>query len=80
MQWRVFWSNGCPLEPVKSIPIERFKRTPEEIKSKKEIFSSKTELSYIERDILFEIGIFSCKLLLFVLLYFWAFKDSINFE
>ena len=46
MQWRVFWSNGCPLEPVKSIPIERFKRTPEEIKSKKEIFSSKAELSY----------------------------------
>ena len=57
MQWRVFWSNGCPLEPVKSIPIERFKRTPEEIKSKKEIFSSKAELSYIERDIVFEITI-----------------------
>ena len=76
IQWRVFLSKGCPLEPVKSIPIDKFRRTPEDIKSKKEKLSLYSELSYTEIDSSFEKGIFIWRLLL--LFVFLKCKPSIN--
>ena len=77
IQWSVPLSKGCPLEPVKSIPIDNFIRIPEEIKSKNERFSLNDELSYIERIKFFEIGNFNWILLLLLFLSFVLCNESI---